>query len=256
MGTAPGCMRGIRRRPWPGSFHSQHHVQQPKRIMSLFFCNSCTEPIPAQKVRLRCQQCASPEYDLCANCYVLGQFSGSHNPTHQTTVCRLSGFAEIPAPPPPLPPRVASSSLDPRLSPRPPPSTFEVPRSGPGPVPIRKAVPVPAPASVPAPAPVPVHTPESRAAPVTTTQPAAPTETPGATITGSWDVLFDPKDWQPTESGKALIEGIFAHYDPTKLGVITPEAYSDMLAKIGVPEEKNICKSISRSSNWVNPLSG
>jgi hypothetical protein len=72
--------------------------------------------------------------------------------------------------------------------------------------------------------------------PRTGAQPATPP------ATGSWDVLFDPKDWQPTESGKALIEGIFAHYDPKNLGVIAPEAYAEMLAKIGMPEQKNICE--------------
>jgi len=161
--------------------------------MSLFFCNSCTEAIPAQKARLRCQECPGPEYDICTNCYVLGTVTGAHVSTHQTTVSRISGFVDMPAPPPPppLPPRQTSSP-------------FDVSRAGSGPAPAGDG-----------------------------TAPSL-----GA---ASWDVLFDPKDWQPTESGQSICTAIFTALDPQRLGYITPEANSELLAVIGTLPANNIC---------------
>jgi hypothetical protein len=71
--------------------------------MSLYFCNGCTEPIPAQKARVQCQECR--DYDLCANCAILGTITGVHLGSHRTTLHRTSGFASVPPPPPPLPTR-------------------------------------------------------------------------------------------------------------------------------------------------------
>jgi hypothetical protein len=66
--------------------------------MSLHFCNGCTEPIPAQKARVRCQECHN--HDLCANCAILGTITGVHLSSHRTVLHRASGFANMPPPPP------------------------------------------------------------------------------------------------------------------------------------------------------------
>jgi hypothetical protein len=65
--------------------------------MSLYFCDGCTEIIPAQKARMSCRVCQG--YDLCANCAILGTITGVHLSSHQTTLHRTSGFANMPPPP-------------------------------------------------------------------------------------------------------------------------------------------------------------
>ncbi|KAH6649267.1 hypothetical protein F5144DRAFT_2299 [Chaetomium tenue] len=65
--------------------------------MSLYFCDGCTETIPAQKARISCRECQN--YDLCANCAILGTVTGAHLSSHQTAVHRTSGFANMPPPP-------------------------------------------------------------------------------------------------------------------------------------------------------------
>ena len=57
--------------------------------MSLYRCDGCTEPIPPNKVRMHCQQC--PDYDLCADCVVLGAVTGSHHGSRATTLDSLTG---------------------------------------------------------------------------------------------------------------------------------------------------------------------
>jgi hypothetical protein len=94
--------------------------------MSLYFCNGCTELIPAQKARVQCQECHN--YDLCANCAILGTITGVHLSSHRTALHRTSGFASVPPPPPP-PARnpttgPAGVSPDPRGQPTPSWSQF------------------------------------------------------------------------------------------------------------------------------------
>ena len=77
--------------------------------MSHYFCDGCTESIPAHKARIQCQEC--PNYDLCANCAILGTTTGAHLSSHRTVLHRASGFATVPPPPPPpsLPARYPST---------------------------------------------------------------------------------------------------------------------------------------------------
>jgi Zinc finger, ZZ type len=57
--------------------------------MSLFKCDGCNLHISPEKPRLHCAQC--PDYDLCANCFVLGTVTGAHLVQHQTNLIRASG---------------------------------------------------------------------------------------------------------------------------------------------------------------------
>ena len=68
--------------------------------MSLYYCNGCSESILPQKARIHCEVC--PDYDSCANCYVIGRYAANHNENHATHLLETSGY--VPPPPPAAPP--------------------------------------------------------------------------------------------------------------------------------------------------------
>ncbi|KAL3417485.1 hypothetical protein PVAG01_10495 [Phlyctema vagabunda] len=76
--------------------------------MSLFQCDGCSENIPAQKARIHCEVC-QPEYNACANCYVIGNYSKEHQENHATVLKVQSGIV----------PRAPSLPQRPTLPPRP-----------------------------------------------------------------------------------------------------------------------------------------
>ena len=73
---------------------------------SLYRCSACGDAIAAHKVRVQCQTC--PDYELCADCAILGSATGYHSFTHETTLHRTSGQA---------PQKEQTSRLPPALAP-------------------------------------------------------------------------------------------------------------------------------------------
>ncbi len=59
--------------------------------MSLYSCDGCAETIPAHKARIHCDQCL--DYDVCANCYVVGKYTKGHTEAHSTQLEELSGVS-------------------------------------------------------------------------------------------------------------------------------------------------------------------
>jgi len=74
----------------------------------LYTCNACSSQIPTHLARISCHSCTS--YNMCANCFVIKQFSRPHVESHSTMVLKQSGFV---VPSPGFPPRPAPS-LPPR----------------------------------------------------------------------------------------------------------------------------------------------
>jgi hypothetical protein len=170
---------------------------------SFYYCHGCTETIPAQKARIRCQQC--PDYDLCANCAVLGTVTRAHMSSHSTTLYRTSGFS---GPPPPgfvRPPQSGYAST-------PAPSAYT-------------SIPPPAANGSPSGCGV-----------------AAPPQAPPQHPTPAWTHLFEPNTWQPTSSFTQLMAAIFERLDLERTGYVTPEAHSALLDVIGIPLSQNVCK--------------
>jgi len=83
--------------------------------MSLYLCDACNEGIPSHKARIHCEVCA--DYDACASCFVVGNSSKNHNPTHRTTLVKQSGSIQIP-------PATEAQGRDAYTRP-PPPYTFQ-----------------------------------------------------------------------------------------------------------------------------------
>ncbi|KAI9734820.1 MAG: hypothetical protein M1834_001898 [Cirrosporium novae-zelandiae] len=75
--------------------------------MATFYCSGCSDAIPPNKARIHCQSCHN--YDICANCYTVENFSKDHVSSHPTSLYRTSGYSRPPPPPPPLPPRRVST---------------------------------------------------------------------------------------------------------------------------------------------------
>ena len=59
--------------------------------MSLYICNGCSEPIPAQKARLQCDNCVGDHF-TCANCYVVGNYTRQHAEGHESSLIVQSGY--------------------------------------------------------------------------------------------------------------------------------------------------------------------
>ncbi|KAH8900190.1 hypothetical protein GQ53DRAFT_869566 [Thozetella sp. PMI_491] len=87
--------------------------------MSLYMCDGCREPIPAQKARVHCQMCPG-SYDLCANCFVVGVATQNHASNHGMITFRTSNFTQAPHPPalPQHPPVQQSPQAQPSASPQ------------------------------------------------------------------------------------------------------------------------------------------
>jgi hypothetical protein len=76
----------------------------------LYYCSGCTTNIPNDRARILCHKCLN--YHLCANCFVIKQYTKPHVHSHPTMVFKQSGFMVPGAPgfplklaPPALPPR-------------------------------------------------------------------------------------------------------------------------------------------------------
>jgi hypothetical protein len=76
--------------------------------MSLYICNGCSEPIPAQKARLQCDNCVGDHF-TCANCYVVGNYTRQHTAGHESSLIVQSGYQpnshpqQVPSPQPAVP---------------------------------------------------------------------------------------------------------------------------------------------------------
>lgn len=79
-----------------------HSAEMSDQDRDLFTCDGCSEDIPADRARVMCHVCKS--YYLCANCFVIKQFSKPHVESHSTMILNSSGFKSSP---PVLPPRSA-----------------------------------------------------------------------------------------------------------------------------------------------------
>jgi hypothetical protein len=80
----------------------------------LYSCDGCSEEIPTERARVSC--CSCPNYHLCANCFVIKNFSRHQSESHATMVFKLSRFV-VPTPlvfpcrnPPALPPGSKSAT--------------------------------------------------------------------------------------------------------------------------------------------------
>ncbi|KUJ11387.1 uncharacterized protein LY89DRAFT_739575 [Mollisia scopiformis] len=91
-----------------------------QNTQDLYSCNGCSEKIPTGRARIACHTC--PDYHLCANCFVIKQFSRPHSESHTTMILKSSGFV-VPSLPgfapraaPALPPRQNSARQSVRVS--------------------------------------------------------------------------------------------------------------------------------------------
>ncbi|CAG8949290.1 hypothetical protein HYFRA_00004915 [Hymenoscyphus fraxineus] len=122
--------------------------------MSFFQCCACSESIPEIKARLRCQDCSLP-YDLCTNCFMVGNVSHAHQLSHETSLIVTSGhdFAalkELKHPSIPIAnpyARRRTLNAPPSLPPRPESQTALPYHQGPPPTSAQQPTPSPQPAS-------------------------------------------------------------------------------------------------------------
>lgn len=187
---------------------------------NLYKCSACGDFIPSSKARIHCQPC-HPSYDLCANCFVVQNFSQNHQVSHYTVVVTMSG--QLYPPPPP------SVSATPPLPQRPPPTPKRPISMG------QQPAPPPPPPQAQAPPSYQQHT------PLPPPPPSAPRE-PLARPIPSWQPLFG-QDLQPTPIFVALMQALFARLDPQRTGTLRPEVYSSFLDSQGYPLEADVCTS-------------
>lgn len=185
--------------------------------MSNFICNGCREQILPQKARFHCQTC--PDYDFCANCYVVGQVSGNHSSLHPTALLKNSGLrnrsskSEANATLAPGKGQSSSTSQGANLAnPQQQPSSSGQSSSN-------------------------QSQPTGRQAPVTGHNTAPP----------AWGPLYNP-DSTPTPLFVSVIEQIFSRLDLSRTGYLTPEAYSAFQDAQGCAPNLNICISFPTSS--------
>lgn len=99
-------------------------MAEPSPTQELYACNGCIEQIPQHKARISCHSC--PSYHLCANCFVIKQFTPPHTASHATLILKRSGCV-VPSPPGffkpgpalPLRPTIAINTGPPPPPPRP-----------------------------------------------------------------------------------------------------------------------------------------
>jgi hypothetical protein len=243
-----------------------------------FTCDGCSEQILPKKARIHCEIC--PNYDLCANCFVVGQATHNHVSYHPTALIKTSGLSSNPSlpPPPPLPARTSVLR---------PPATPTYQRSPSIEVPVHSQssyAPSPANASVyappgsaqqninyqyhaPAPAPAQQYqapqlafqgqtldqqyatspNPQAYALPPPPPQnpqfqpqSQAPQEDQSRSPSHAWQPLFDGE--MPTQSFVDLMTAFFVQLDPHRMGTLTPEVYSSFLDAQGYETKHNVCK--------------
>ncbi|KAE9372991.1 hypothetical protein N431DRAFT_465307 [Stipitochalara longipes BDJ] len=199
----------------------------------LYTCDGCSSAIITDRARVSCHSCAN--YHLCANCFIIKQFSAPHLEFHSTMIFELSGFVVPPPPgfnrrpPPPLPPRTSSTTniKQPNRLSEIPTASWKSPQDGFEIVLLNKHLMnqfSPArPKSV-----------RQKIERVDSTAPSYPQP-------AKWETLFE-NDETPTSIFIALISTIFSHLDPRHTGYLTPEIYSGILDVQGYPLTENIWK--------------
>lgn len=199
--------------------------------MALFICDGCSRSIPKHGARIHCQLCNN--FDLCANCFVIGKIPGSHTTYHPTILFRTSGSADqVPTAGTAQSQPTTTASISPQLT------TTTLTDSHPTPGQTCQA-----PSMLP-----PVHPvnqtslPSYEVAdnPTPIFQPT--TLMPFQTSSKSWVPFFNSSNWTPTACFTTLCEQIFRHLDLTGSGVITPEMYSSLLENGGYPIGSNACE--------------
>src|SRR4051812_25327588 len=72
---------------------------------TLYPCDGCNETILPRKARIHCEECIG-NHNVCANCYVVGNYTKFHREGHSTTLNEMSGYMPRP---PPIPPRAQAA---------------------------------------------------------------------------------------------------------------------------------------------------
>jgi len=234
------------------------------KIGDLYTCGGCTDQIPTNRARISCRSCLN--YHLCANCFVIKQFSRPHIDRHPTLVNKESGLVVSTPPSPPNPPQPIQAAE----------TELDVPVANWGALwslmkaPLEKKSKKGSPdehAKTATPIDlenikVPPTTGDGEAkealldppkTPFTSFPPSPPrsirrnTEpevgsAPSYPQPAEWELLFE-EDCTPTPNFIALMSTIFSHLDPGHTGYLSPETYSGFLDVQGYKLEGNICKT-------------
>jgi hypothetical protein len=245
--------------------------------MVLYTCRGCNKPIPAENARVRCQTCA--DYNLCANCFLVGQITVPHAAIHQTTLFKLSGYVEGTAAGASLSQLSRIQQQQQQVQQQGRPSPFGQQGSGMGGGggmmgQTAQTMPMSMP-SIPG-------MPFATAAPPMqasgTGQYGLPQQSTGysgysgvaaqqgmnsmatglagglnrAPTGGAWQTFFNQSDWTPTQSFTSLAQAFFTHLDTNRTGYLTPEQYSAFLDSCGYPPTQNTWRN---ALNSVHPYS-
>jgi hypothetical protein len=239
-----------------------------------FICNGCWEQIPPKKARIHCEIC--PNYDLCANCFVVGQATHNHVSYHPRTLIRASGLSSSVSlpPPPPLHARISvvGNPGNPTYQPTPLIEVQLPPQSNYALSPANVTI-YASPGSAPQNYTSQYHDPAQQdhepqivfqgqvpqqqyatsTMPLEYALPPQPSpnqqsqyqgEVPQASQSRSpghvWQPLFDGE--LPAHSFVNLMTAFFMHLDPCHLGTLTPEVYSSFLDAQGYETKHNVCK--------------
>lgn len=263
-----------------------------QNTQELYGCNGCKENIAIDRARIHCHTC--PDFHLCANCFVIKQFSRPHTESHSTMVLKVSGYV-VPSPPG-FPPR-PKPALPPRHNSRETMRGSEMPTANWGALwnimkaPLEKKDKKSRKGSDEVKGDdfknVDVHgrsgsmsggledkgkDPESSSTsplsqnPVNTLPPSPPksvrqgieridSSAPSYPIPVKWEPLFEA-DGTPTPIFVVLMSTLFGHLDPDHTGCLRPETYSAFLDVQGCDLEENSCKAIFLAAVHANASQG
>lgn len=262
-----------------------------QNTQELYGCNGCKEKIALDRARIDCHTC--PDFHLCANCFVIKQFSRPHTESHSTMVLKLSGYV-VPTPPG-FPPR-PKPALPPRHNSRETMRVSEMPTANWGALwnimkaPLEKKDKKSRKGSDDGKADdfknVDVHgrsmsgasddkgkEPESSSSsplsqnPINTLPPSPPksvrqgieridSSAPSYPVPVKWEPLFEA-DGTPTPIFVVLMSTLFGHLDPDHTGYLRPETYSAFLDAQGCGLEQNSCKMVPKfQCEHANTLKG
>lgn len=206
--------------------------------MPLYMCDGCWEEIPQLKARVHCIECE--DYDLCANCFVVGRFGKGHTKKHKTMLEERSGIdtsnrsneqaiGKMPG-------MIGSQNMWPVAAASPPYSSTQSPIS------TQNRVQMHSPAhsshhSTPA------MTPMVTAPMVNGYMPSFPDLSSMQVLDAApgWQPLF--QGTQPTQTMVDLLTAIFLCLDVSGIRLLSPEQYSSFLDAQGYLDEENICMS-------------
>lgn len=186
-------------------------------------------------------------HDVCANCYVLNRYTGSHTQQHGTMLLEKSGT--LPKPPP-LPVRPTSRlPTYPAQPPQPARPSTDTPPQFPQqpPPPARPTKFSPAQSSPPLGTPQvqrkPLQNPPRVGATSPTANTAEPTNNAGNSTAGGqqgWKPLFQGSNPLPT--ALALFNAVFDCLDTLKVGILAPEQYSAFCDVQGYLQDEDVWK--------------